>query len=85
MCANCQPETRFDYRSAWAAWACATAVSFGVLEAVAVRSRCAEATLSAHLRMTIGVQPQRPWGRIGAAVFAGGLAVLASHVIWDRP
>lgn len=65
----------------WEAWAALVLVSFGVLEFLTFRRRLRYPTLSRRLQFWLGVQPRKPWGRLGPLAFAGGWILLTIHVI----
>lgn len=64
----------------WPAWLAAVLVSFGALEAAALR-RNAFPPLSAYLRHLLGITPRRPLGRFAPAAFVAFWAWLTVHLI----
>ena len=68
----------------WLIWAVAAGATFGVLEWAGYRSTDGH-TLTAVTRRVLGIDPPQPWRRAGQAAAAGGLAVLASHIVVGRP
>jgi len=78
------PATDDGVWSAWTWWAFGTLAGFAMLEAAALRNNQAH-TLTATTRRVLGIRPAQPWAALGAASFAAGCAVLASHVVLGRP
>jgi hypothetical protein len=74
-----------DAPTKWAAWLTATLVSFTVLEARALREPLTDekpsGTLSAALRLWIGVQPARPRRWIAGSLFAAFWAWFVGHCL----
>lgn len=73
-----------DASTRWALWLTATLASFAVLEAVALREPLTDDkpsdTLTASLRMWLGIQPasRRRW--IAGTLFAGFWVWFAGHI-----
>jgi hypothetical protein len=69
----------------WAVWLVATVTSFALLEARALREPLTaekpSGTLSAALRLWIGIQPARPRRWIAGSLFAAFWAWLCLHVL----
>lgn len=75
-----------DARTRWAVWLAATVISFGVMEAHALREPLTEekpsGTLSAALRWWLGIQPARPRRAVASLLFASFWAWLVLHICW---
>jgi hypothetical protein len=75
-----------DASTKWGVWLTATLASFTVLEALALREPLTaekpSGTLSAALRLWIGVHPSRPRRWIAGGLFAGFWAWLVAHVVF---
>lgn len=67
---------------AWITWLAAVAVSFAVLESIALATPRAGDTLSENVRRWLGIAPVRPWRRWGVAGF---LATLVGFTVWFGP
>jgi hypothetical protein len=70
---------RTKIEAAWAAWLITGAVSFGVLEGIALRTAKLP-TLSHTLQRWMGVMPRNRWGAVSPFVFTVGGAALSWHI-----
>lgn len=68
-----------SWSTAWIIWLTVTAFSFAVLEWVTFRK---QQTLSENLRRWLGVEPRKPWRRVGIPAF---MAVMLGFVAWFVP
>lgn len=68
-----------NWSTAWIIWLTVTAFSFGVLEWVTFRRH---ETLSENVRRWLGIEPRKPWRRIGLPAF---IAVMLGFTAWFIP
>ncbi|MGW5259674.1 hypothetical protein ACWEQG_01785 [Microbispora sp. NPDC004025] len=72
------------YTKAWLIWGGVTAGGFAVIEGLALASGDMANTLSAHLRLALGLDPARRWGVIGGLAFTAACVWLIWHIVIDR-
>lgn len=72
------------YRRAWIIWAVVTLLGFGAIEGLALASGDMDNTLTAHVRLVLGLEPGKPWGAIGGLAFAAGLTWAGWHIVIQR-
>jgi len=72
------------YRRAWIIWTTATIVGFAVIEGLALATGDMDNTLSAHLRLWLGLDPGKPWGIAAGIAFGAFLVWLGWHILIDR-
>lgn len=68
-----------SWETVWIVWLAVASVSFGVLEWVTIRKG---QTLSENLRRWLGVEPRKPWRKVGIPAFA---AVVLGFAAWFIP
>ncbi|WP_327582460.1 hypothetical protein OHA25_41945 [Nonomuraea sp. NBC_00507] len=72
------------YRRAWIILGALTVLGFAIIEGLALASGDMDNTLSAHLRLILGLEPGKPWGIAAGLAFLGGLVWLGWHILIDR-
>ena len=72
------------YRRAWITWAVLVIAGFAIIEGLALASGDMDNTLSAHLRLLLGLEPGKPWGIAGGIAFVVGLVWAGWHIVVQR-
>ncbi|MEV1245108.1 hypothetical protein [Nonomuraea sp. NPDC049750] len=57
---------------------------FAIIEGLALASGDMDNTLTAHLRLLLGLEPDKPWGIVGGLAFFGALIWAGWHILIQR-
>lgn len=72
------------YRRAWIIWAILIIGGFAAIEIPALLSGDMDNTLSAHLRLVLGLEPGKWWGVLGGLAFLAFLGWAGWHIVVQR-
>lgn len=72
------------YRRAWIVWSAVVIGGFAVIEGLALARGDMDNTLTAHLRLLLGLEPDKPWGIVGGLAFLGALVWAGWHILIQR-
>lgn len=65
----------------WIVWLLTALVTFGILEADAIRKQKHHGTLTYTLRKQLGIEPVRPWKSVGAGMIIAFSFWFAVHIV----
>lgn len=72
-----------DHNAAWLVWGVASGGTFLALEFYRIGH--GKSTLSSELRRLFGINPPKPYRKVGGLLVAAGCAVFASHIVFGKP
>lgn len=71
-----------DWHVLWITWILTSLGSFLAIELTALATHRMDRTLSDNLRAWLGIEPIKPWRKLGGVLFATVLGGAVSVLIW---